>query len=287
MDNKTILFDRINIIRDTINCYGADRFYVSFSGGKDSVVLSKLIDLALPNNNIPRLFFNTGIEYIKMVEFVKDLASVDDRIKIINSNVNIHNMFKKYGYPFKSKLHSQRVAVYQRNGYCTDNLLKYISGTERIRCPEKLLYQFSDECNLKISAKCCYYLKKKVSNTIDRIPILAIRKDEGGARYFNGKCVTFSSDKNILSFNPLLVVSNEFEDWFIEKYNLRLCDLYYPPYNFKRTGCKGCPYSLTLQQDLDSMKQLLPLEYKICNVIWKPVYDEYRRLGYRLRKEQQ
>lgn len=33
------------------------------------------------------------------------------------------------------------------------------------------------------------------------------------------------------------------------------------------------------------MKYLLPKEYKKCNYIWKPVYDEYKRIGYRLRKD--
>jgi hypothetical protein len=33
------------------------------------------------------------------------------------------------------------------------------------------------------------------------------------------------------------------------------------------------------------MQKLLPNEYKQCETIWKPVYDEYRRIGYRLRKK--
>ena len=44
---------------------------ISYSGGKDSTVLHHLIDLALPNNKIPRLYANTGIEYNMMVKFVK------------------------------------------------------------------------------------------------------------------------------------------------------------------------------------------------------------------------
>ena len=33
------------------------------------------------------------------------------------------------------------------------------------------------------------------------------------------------------------------------------------------------------------MKKLLPNEYKQCLLLWKPVYDEYIRLGYRLDKD--
>jgi hypothetical protein len=34
------------------------------------------------------------------------------------------------------------------------------------------------------------------------------------------------------------------------------------------------------------MERLLPAERKQCEYIWKPVYEEYRRLGYRLRKDE-
>ena len=34
------------------------------------------------------------------------------------------------------------------------------------------------------------------------------------------------------------------------------------------------------------MEKLLPSEYKQCNILWKPVYDEYRRINYRLKEEE-
>ena len=40
------------------------------------------------------------------------------------------------------------------------------------------------------------------------------------------------------------------------------------------------------QKQLDIMEELLPNEKKQCELIWKPVYDEYRRIDYRLRKEE-
>lgn len=53
-ENNFILADRIAVIKQTIEKYGADRFYISFSGGKDSTIVHHLIDEALPNNCIPR-----------------------------------------------------------------------------------------------------------------------------------------------------------------------------------------------------------------------------------------
>lgn len=40
-----------------------------------------------------------------------------------------------------------------------------------------------------------------------------------------------------------------------------------------------------LEKQLYLMKFVLPEEYKQCNLLWKPVYDEYRKIGYRLKKQ--
>ena len=71
-DNEFILQDRLGVIRDTVHKYGEENFYISFSGGKDSTVVHHLVDMALPNNKIPRVFSNTGIEYNAIVEFVRE-----------------------------------------------------------------------------------------------------------------------------------------------------------------------------------------------------------------------
>ena len=73
----------------------------------------------------------------------------------------------------------------------------------------------------------------------------------------------------------------------IKKYDIKLPEVYYPPFNFDRTGCKGCPFNIQIQHELDIMDKLLPQERKQCEIIWKPVYDEYRRIGYRLKKDEQ
>ena len=67
-----ILTDRIAKIQAINEQYDLENnSYIAFSGGKDSVVLSHLIDIALPNNKIPRVYANTGIEYNDVVKFVK------------------------------------------------------------------------------------------------------------------------------------------------------------------------------------------------------------------------
>lgn len=71
-ENEFVLYDRLEVIKKTIEKYGEENFYLSYSGGKDSTVVHHLLDMALPNNRIPRVFCNTGIEYNAIVKFVRE-----------------------------------------------------------------------------------------------------------------------------------------------------------------------------------------------------------------------
>ena len=296
MDNELILFDRLNVIKDTINKYGEQNFYIGFSGGKDSTVVHHLVDMALPGNTIPRAFVNTGIEYIDIVKFVKGLASKDPRIEIVNAGVNIKQMLEKYGYPFKSKEHSTKLGQWQAANEAgrpqAEYTLNYWQGNEttKFKCPEILKYQFSEDFKLKVSPQCCVKMKKNTTHRFERerertILITGMQQSEGGQRE-HISCTVFRDGK-MVKFHPLAKVNDEWEQWFIDKYNIQLCKLYYDPYNFQRTGCKGCPFALNLQEELEVMEKYLPNERKQCEIIWKPVYDEYRRIGYRLKKDEQ
>ena len=106
-------------------------------------------------------------------------------------------------------------------------------------------------------------------------------RGEGGRRS-KAECLAFERNK-LKNFQPLAPVTKSWEDWFIKEYNVDISDIYKPPYNFERTGCKGCPFNPTLQKNLDTLQKFFPNERKQCEFIWKPVYDEYRRIGYRLR----
>ena len=291
MDNELLLFDRLNIIKDTIKKYGEDNFYLSFSGGKDSTVLHYLIDMALPDNKIPRVFINTGIEYNYIVEFVKSLAEKDNRFVILQPKTPIKPTLEKYGYPFKSKQHCHNVMVYQNSGIglSVKRYLGIIESNTKFRCPKTLLYQFTNDFKVKLSDNCCRKMKKEPIHKWEKqnnktVAMTGMRNSEGGERASIKTCILTDKQGNLKRFHPLIKVDDEWEDWFIETYNIELCKLYLPPFNFNRTGCKGCPFSLDLQNQLQIMELYLPNERKQCEVIWKPVYDEYRRLGYRLKK---
>ena len=290
-DNELMLFDRLEVIRAANKKYDLEHnAYISFSGGKDSTVLHYLMDEALPGNNIPRVFSNTGIEYLAIVDFVKQMAANDPRITTIYPAKKIKEMLEEKGYPFKSKEHAKRVKQYQNSHIITEYLKEYLEnkGTH-FTCPAILHYQFTEECKLKISHLCCQELKKKPFHKWEKengraIAITGMVKKEGGARA-QVQCVITDKEGNLTHFHPLAPVTEEWEKWYIQEKGIKLCKLYYPPYNFRRTGCKGCPFALDLQSQLDTMAMYFPAEKRQCEYIWKPVYEEYRRLGYRLRKD--
>lgn len=294
-DNEFLLQDRLQKIRQIVSKYGENNFYISFSGGKDSTVLSALVDIALPNNQIPRVYVNTGIELNMIRDFVFEKQKQDERIIVIKPTVPIKKMLERDGYPFKSKEHAHYVSKYQSKGFDYKSVRAYIkleptlSGKPIFRpCPKKLMYQFSNENKLKISDMCCFRLKEEPLSNWARenkkiYGINGIMRDEGGRRT-RSSCLSFKSNGRLNFFQPLAPVTKEWENWFIERYDIKICDIYKPPYNFDRTGCKGCPFALHLQKELDMLEKYFPNERKQCENIWKPVYNEYRRLGYRLKK---
>ena len=298
MDYELTLFDRKNVIKDTINKYGEENFYLSFSGGKDSTVLHYLLDMALPDNKIPRVFIDTGIEYNYIREFVLELAKKDQRIIILKPTQPIKPTLEKYGYPFKSKGHSLRVCQFNK-GLNSNYIKKYINGYDHkgkkstFVCPKILLYQFNQKGEYNYSNLCCQKLKKEPVHKWEKengkfIAITGMRAEEGGNRKRLG-CIITDAKGKVKRFHPLIKVDDEWENKFIEELELVrgghiLCKLYYSPFNFKRTGCAGCPFSLDLAEQLEVMALYLPQERAKCEIIWKPVYQEYRRIGYRLMK---
>jgi 3'-phosphoadenosine 5'-phosphosulfate sulfotransferase (PAPS reductase)/FAD synthetase len=255
LEYEFILQDRIAKIQAINEQFDLlNNSHISFSGGKDSTVLHYLMDMALPNNKIPRVYANTGIEYNDMVKFVKSMAKKDGRFVILQQDQNIRRTLRENGYPFKSKLHSQKVWRGQNNlkkgKELSDFLKSYISeDTKSIiqKCPRVLVYQFKEILPFNISDKCCLKLKKALLNKFQtKMAITGMRAEEGGARE-KLTCLSHNNEK----FNPLIVITDEWEEEFIKRNNIQLCKLYYPPYNFERTGCKGCPFSLQLQENLE------------------------------------
>lgn len=81
-------------IREWVECYGTDGSVISFSGGKESILLLHIARKMFPD--IPAVFSDTGLEYPEIREFVKRF----DNVEILRPKMNFRQVIKKYGYPF-------------------------------------------------------------------------------------------------------------------------------------------------------------------------------------------
>ena len=125
-ENEFLLEDRIAKIKSVMEQYGEENFCMSWSGGKDSGVMSALFDLAIPGNKIPRVFADTGLELSIMRKFVNEQAEKDKRIVIIKPSVNVRQVLEEYGYPFKSKDYAGKVWLYQKSGTLEHKSIKVL-----------------------------------------------------------------------------------------------------------------------------------------------------------------
>ena len=228
-ENEFTLADRIAKINAINKQYDLENnAFLSFSGGKDSTVLHYLIDEALPGNRIPRVFFNTGIEYKLIMKFVKEMAAKDNRFIIYNVGKDIKKTLQTVGYPFKSKEHSQKLYEW-KSGARSKYHKKYFREEEGgyQKCPYDLMYQKDLDMGFIISHKCCYEFKKKPSMDYQKqsgrkITLTGMLKEEGGQRS-SLSCTIFDKNSGRLKkFHPLAPVSHDWENWYICKNSIKL-----------------------------------------------------------------
>ena len=143
-------------IRDWVDYYGIDGVYLAYSGGMGSTVLSHLIDRVFPNNDIPRVFCDTGLEYPEIREFVKR----ETRAVFIRPKLTFRQVIQKYGYPIISKEVSE--CVYGARKYLTSLVNETADLNERTneRTNERIPYKYFYE---KLTGQGKYSVSRKTS----------------------------------------------------------------------------------------------------------------------------
>ena len=271
--------------------------YVSFSGGKDSTVILAIIRMCeeiytIPKGGIKAVFCDTGIELGATRDFVRWCKNSGwySNIEIIRPSKTFSYVLDNYGKPVKSKLKSEFIDRYQKK----DNLnaFHYLVMAEnpnngkkyaKSRIADKDLHILSKRFDIKVSSKCCDFLKKKPfadwqkENDIKGY-ITGIRSGEGGVRELNaikrvengGKLCTMTKGNYIVKMPIIDWTENDIEE-FIKTYDMPLSKAY-TEYDMKRTGCMGCPYSRTIAKDLEVLWNYEPQRYKASMFFLKDVY---------------
>ncbi len=273
--------------------------YVSFSGGKDSTVLLALIKLCeevytIPENAIPAVFSNTGIELGVTVDFVKWVKeNYYHNVQIIRPPVSFDYVLKEKGKPMLSKLKSEYIGRWHsgnRSRSVTQNLILGESNNGgiawKLKLADKDMHIIHDDFPILVSKECCKYLKKDPFKLYAKREGMkgqctGIRTGEGGARELNAearkrnpnaKLCTTVNKSGFINKMPLIDWTDEDIEEFIKAYNVPLSDAY-TKYGFIRTGCMACPYSYKwLPHHLEYLYYHEPNRYKASMYWLKDVY---------------
>ena len=266
LDSKVTKTKRM--IQEAFDEFGKDKVYISYSGGKDSTVLSHITKQLYPE--ILHLFANTTNEYPETIQHVKW------EIKHNNSNIitvfpidskgklwTFKDVVKHYGYPMFSKRIANAIRTYRnaKTIQTKQNSIDYIN---------KNFKKYNKYKEMNISDKCCDKLKKdplkrnakKLGLECAIIGILASESRLRENEWINYGCNVFHIKKDN-QCRPLSFWTDKDITEYIEKNNVRISSLYEK--GFTRNGCMYCGFGVHLengeQNRFQKLKYTHPVQY--------------------------
>ncbi len=242
--------------------------YVSFSGGKDSTVLSYLAASAITENQWTRTplvlcFFDTGLEYPEIRDFVpkyvewlqKQFPALEIQLHIRKPEMSFRKTIETYGYPVVSKEISQ--AIKDARSCPTGKVMARFKGGESTSMINHMRYAYLLDAPFKIDHRCCDVMKKRPAHKFEKEtglkPILATMASESLLRKAHWKktgCNAFEGKRPI--GKPMSFWSEQDVLEYIRKYQIPVCSVYgeivqgedgkWRTTGCERTGCMFCCY---------------------------------------------
>lgn len=282
------------------------KILVSISGGADSDVMLDLLCRTVDKSKMVFAFFDTGIEYTATKEHLDEIEKkYDIKIGRVRASVPVPLGCKKYGLPFLSKDISAKINSLQNNNFDFEKdgalpyeelIAKYPKCKSSIDwwCNKKpkgfginansYLKEFIIENppKFKISERCCEGAKKEPSKKYEAenkcdLKCLGLRKAEGGIRTSKYKsCYEYDGTKEMQNFRPIWNFTDEDKKTYCSMYGVSHSRCY-TEYEFKRTGCAGCPFNSMFEDDLKTIAKYEPLLYQAVNNIFGASYDYTRQ----------
>ena len=216
-----------------------NKYYLSYSGGKDSHFLYWFIKEVLQDDKIKIVGINTYMEHHEIRDRIYANCDV-----VLMPKLKPFEIKEKYGSPCFSKQQDDWIDRYQRGSRCK-SLMERINGvnkdgsTTMFKLNKKAKNLLLSGELHRVSPKCCTYLKKKPVRDFEKMsglkPILGIRGGESIGR--KSKYTTCLNKKG--TFTPLWDMTDEIMDEIYKRYNIEIPSVYE---HICRTGCMGCPY---------------------------------------------
>lgn len=249
---------------------GLDRskYYLSYSGGKDSHFLYWLIKEYLHDEDIEIVAINTRMEH---PQILKRMYKYADRVLLPEKTIK--QVCEQYGTPCFSKSKDIKVYRYQ-NGSRTEALMKYVNpqkdSNSHFQLSKKASELLLNGKLHKISPYCCTVTKKRTIHKYEKESgkkaIIGVRQEEGATR--KGKYKTcFTSVGN---FVPIYDLSDEMLEAIIKRYDIEVPKIYE---HISRTGCMGCPYGHYTGNTEKELNLLSPAQRQYCISVFKESYD--------------
>ncbi|MDO5516183.1 MAG: phosphoadenosine phosphosulfate reductase family protein [Clostridium sp.] len=268
------------LIDEAIREFGKDKVYISYSGGKDSTVLSHLVRQGYPD--ILHLFSNTTVEYpetLKHILWEEEENNMNIiKVRPIDGNgkpFNFKRVVDEYGYPMFSKNVANAIRTYRRalTPRTKQNSIEYINRNFKKYEPYKTC-NISDLCCDKLKKN---PLKKKAKELGLECAVIGTLAEESRQRagdWIKYGCNVFYEKKDN-QCRPLSFWTEADIYEYIEKYNVRIPDLYKMGYN--RNGCMFCGFGVQHEQSpnrFERLKETHPRSYAYLVDNFREILDE-------------
>ena len=225
-----------------------EKYYLSYSGGKDSHFLLWFIKNYLKEEKIEIVGVNTSFE----------IPEIRDRItrnsdKVLHPIMNRWDIKEKYGIPCYSKQQDEYIYRYQ-NGSRTQNTMNAVLGRNVIfNLNTDARRRLLNDSLHKVSNKCCKYNKEMpmqiYARQTGKKAIIGVRQSESLTRRAKYETCLHKSG----NFTPIYDFSDELMDAIYMAYEIPIphCYTY-----VTRTGCAGCPYGRNCEKELSYLPEL-------------------------------
>lgn len=277
-----------------------DNIVVSISGGSDSDIILDMFTKYDKEKKVKYVFFDTGLEYKatkRHLDYLEEKYNI--KIERIRAKKPIPTCVKEYGVPVFSKHVSEMMSRLQKHNFkwedepyevlierypnCKSAIEWWCNVNRKTLGISKVMKDFilSHPPTFKISNRCCDYAKKKPAKDYNsshntQLNVTGVRRSEGGIRATRYKSCFDSNDNSWDEYRPLFFFTDLDKEYYENLFDITHSDCY-TVYGLRRTGCVGCPYSRTREEELEICKKYEPQLYEACKHIFGESY-EYSRL---------
>ena len=232
--------DRVETAIERLKAYEPpEGYWLAFSGGKDSVVVKALADMA--GVKYEAHYQNTSVDPPELVQFIKTFGDVQmDSPKDKDGNrITMWNLIPKKHMP------PTRIVRYcctelkesAGKGYVTITGVRWAESAKR--------KQNQGEVTIIDGKKELERQGYEGETTTTKLGGLVLNLDNDESKDIVSMC--YRTRKTLL--NPIVDWSDEDVWEFIHKYDIPYCKLY--DQGYKRLGCIGCPMSTRQREELE------------------------------------